>query len=184
MARNSTRKQAVATASEPDSNTLDSGITLGDEELTIAPTTTLDLTIPYPEDPLIDSQPSQSPPLDILAESQAQTQEKETLSWSFDMIQVLIDTLEEVFQNGGAADNSFKKSTFKLAATQVCQIYTGMAVVNGEKCKNKWADFKAKWAHWKDLSEMSGFGWNEEKELYEAHDYVWDALNKSHPSII
>jgi hypothetical protein len=31
---------------------------------------------------------------------------------------------------------------------------------------------------------MSGFGWDEEKERYEAHDYVWESLNKSHPWII
>jgi hypothetical protein len=37
MAQNPTQKQAVATASESDLNTLDSGITLGNEELTIVP---------------------------------------------------------------------------------------------------------------------------------------------------
>jgi hypothetical protein len=79
IAQNSTQKQAVATASEPDSNTLDSSITLGNEELTIAPITTLNTTLPYPEHPLINSQPSQSLLLNILAKSQAQTQGKETL---------------------------------------------------------------------------------------------------------
>ena len=43
---------------------------------------------------------------------------------------------------------------------------------------------KAKWAHWKVLGEMSGFGWNEDLELYDANDYVWDNLNKAYPGII
>jgi hypothetical protein len=34
------------------------------------------------------------------------------------------------------------------------------------------------------LSEMSGFGFNEEKELYKTFDYVWDNLNKAYPRII
>jgi hypothetical protein len=34
------------------------------------------------------------------------------------------------------------------------------------------------------LSEMSGFGFNPDTELYKAYDYVWDNLNKSEPNII
>jgi Myb/SANT-like DNA-binding protein len=38
------------------------------------------------------------------------------------------------------------------------------------KVKNQWTDIKEKWKHWCPLADMSGFGWNEEKELYEAFD--------------
>jgi hypothetical protein len=34
------------------------------------------------------------------------------------------------------------------------------------------------------LGEQSGFGWNEELELYKAYDYVWTGLNNAHPGII
>jgi hypothetical protein len=43
---------------------------------------------------------------------------------------------------------------------------------------------KRKWQHWVILSSQSGIGWNEETELYDFYDYVWDNLNKSHPKII
>jgi hypothetical protein len=33
------------------------------------------------------------------------------------------------------------------------------------------------------LSKQSGIGFNPDTELYEAPDYVWDSLNKSHPKI-
>jgi hypothetical protein len=42
-----------------------------------------------------------------------------------------------------------------------------------DKVKNKWgSDIKEKWKHWVLLSEMSGFGLNEEIEKYEAYEYV------------
>jgi hypothetical protein len=43
---------------------------------------------------------------------------------------------------------------------------------------------KAKWAHWVFLSKQSGAGFNEDTELYEFYDYVWDSLNCSYPKII
>ena len=44
--------------------------------------------------------------------------------------------------------------------------------ITWEKLKNKWGDLKEKWKHWELLLGMSGFGWNEDKERYEAYDYV------------
>jgi hypothetical protein len=34
------------------------------------------------------------------------------------------------------------------------------------------------------LSEMSGFGWHNKKELYKADNDVWQRLNKAHPRVI
>ena len=34
------------------------------------------------------------------------------------------------------------------------------------------------------LSKQSDIGFNPDTELYEAYDYVWDNLNRSHPKII
>lgn len=50
-------------------------------------------------------------------------------------------------------------------------------------CKNKWADTKKKWSHWVFLGKQSGIGFNTDTELYEAADYMWEALNRAHPSI-
>jgi len=92
--------------------------------------------------------------------------------------------LYQVFHDGGAADNSFKKSTFEKAAVQVRKVYTGTHEITWTKCKNQWADLKAKWAYWTFLSKQSGAGFNENTELYEFYDYVWESLNRSHPKII
>jgi len=95
-----------------------------------------------------------------------------------------VEVLYQVFDEGGAADNSFKKSTFERAAGKVRRVYKGSQEITQVKCKNKWADTKRKWAHWVFLSKQSGIGFNPDTELYEAPDYVWDSLNKSHPKII
>ena len=100
------------------------------------------------------------------------------------MIEQLIETLQEVFESGGSADNSFKKATFELAAQNVMKVYKGAHKITQQHWKNKWGDIKAKWASWKFLGEQSGFGWNEVTELYEAYDYVWTALNNAHPGLI
>jgi len=50
---------------------------------------------------------------------------EEKLVWSEEMIEQLVDTLREVFEKGGAADNSFKKATFEQAAHNVGKLYKG-----------------------------------------------------------
>jgi hypothetical protein len=104
--------------------------------------------------------------------------------WTEEMLEQLVEVLYQVFDEGGAADNSFKKSTFERAAGKVRRVYKGSQEITQVKCKNKWADTKRKWAHWVFLSKQSGIGFNPDTELYEAPDYVWDSLNKSHPKII
>jgi hypothetical protein len=77
-----------------------------------------------------------------------------------------------------------KKELWYRAAIRVNTVCRGFTVP-WDKCKNKWgSDIKEKWKHWVMLSEMSGFGWHDEKELYKADDDVWERLNKAHPCII
>ena len=83
-----------------------------------------------------------------------------------------------------AAENGFKKEAWVEASIAVTRVYQGPSAIEWDKCKNKWTDLKEKWKHWLILSEMPGFGWDEEKEKYKAHYYVWDSLNKSQPWII
>ena len=172
-------KEAIIEASSPQ-------ITLGVPiEEPPPPQETLKST--YPEEPLLASQPSatvEKEAEDTSSQSQCSIDLRAQLAWSPNMVLALVDTLYEVFQKGGAADNSFKKTTWELASFQVREVYLGSVAINGDKCKNKWADLKSKWGHWKKLSEMSGMGWNEERELYEAYDYVWENLNKAFPGII
>ena len=192
----------------PDSNTTNtpiSTVTLGDEEPEIAPIAPPDATLvtissPYPLEPLF-SQDALAlalsndilQPLAYANSTDSNTQgnstpeveiKEEKLTWTEEMMEQLVDRLYDVFERGGAADNSFKKATFELAAEHVRKAYKGSVRVTPQHCKNKWQDLKGKWSYWKLLGEQSGFGWNEELELYEAYDYVWNSLNLSHPGII
>jgi hypothetical protein len=177
------------TAKAPDSNASITTIMLGEEETpTTPPSRTPIVESSYPINPSF----IESDPLDPLpsraAPPPSNTRDTEVkddkLFWTEEMMEILIDVLYEVFEQGGASDNSFKKSAFELAAARVTKAYKGVVRVTQQHCKNKWQDIKGKWAHWKFLGDQSGFGWNSESELYEAYDYVWDNLNKAHPGII
>jgi hypothetical protein len=95
-----------------------------------------------------------------------------TLKWTAEMIEALVECIYGVWKDGRATDNGFKKEAWMEASNAVQRVYQGLLTIEWEKCKNKWTDLKEKWKHWLILSEMSGFGWDEEKERYKAHDYV------------
>jgi hypothetical protein len=106
------------------------------------------------------------------------------ITWSLEMLEALIEFILECHRDGKTSGGGMKKELWHLAAIRVNRVACGFTVP-WDKCKNKLgSDIKEKWKHWVMLSEMSGFGFNEEKELYEAFDYVWDNLNKAHPRII
>jgi hypothetical protein len=107
------------------------------------------------------------------------------LKWTAEMIEALVECIYGVWKDGRASDNGFKKEVWVEASNAVQRVYRGLPLtIEWEKCKNKWTDLKEKWKHWLVLSDQSGFGWNDDTERYEAADYVWDNLNKSHPRII
>ena len=60
------------------------------------------------------------------------------------MKEQLMEVLYQVFKDRGAADNSFKKSTFEKAVVKVRHVYRGPHEMTWLKCKNQWADLKAK----------------------------------------
>jgi hypothetical protein len=57
-------------------------------------------------------------------EGEDEKKEGEQLIWSAEMLEQLVETLLEVFTSGGAADNSFKKTTYEQAATIVRRAYS------------------------------------------------------------
>jgi hypothetical protein len=116
--------------------------------------------------------------------SEIESKHLSRLIWSEEMQEALVEYLYATFKSGRSSDNSFKKGDFAIAATKVSRVHTGPAPVTPDHCKNKWGDLKAKWKHWLKLSEMSGFGWDEDTQLYKADDYVWDRLNRSEPGIL
>jgi hypothetical protein len=99
------------------------------------------------------------------------------------MVETLVEYVYGAFKKGRLSDNGMKKELWIAAAIEVNKMCQGKEVF-WDKVKNKCgSDIKEKWKHWVLLSEMSGFGWNEEIEKYEAYEYVWDNLNKAHPRI-
>ena len=64
------------------------------------------------------------------------------MTWTDEMWEQLVEVLHQVFEDGGAADNSFKKATFEKAAVRVRRVYKGPHEITHTKCKNKWADTK------------------------------------------
>jgi hypothetical protein len=104
-------------------------------------------------------------------------------SWTEEMMEQLVEVLHTVFVRGGAADNSFKKSSFEEAVIHVRSVYRGPHQITWLTCKNKWADTKTKWGHWIVLSKQSGIGFNDVTELYEFSAYTWRSLIKTYPKI-
>ena len=106
-------------------------ITLGFENDELAPSSPLNYKIDTPSGDSLPLWPlptvKASPPVSNEDEIELQktTDINERLIWSLEMVEQLIEVLHEVFQVSGAADNSFKKATFELAATKVRGVYKG-----------------------------------------------------------
>ena len=107
-------------------NTPINTIILGEEEAISAPIPSLNptLTIEHTDESLypLESLISNNTKADDNVEVEVK---EEKLVWSEEMIEQLVDTLYEVFEKGGAADNSFKKATFELAVHNIRKVYKG-----------------------------------------------------------
>jgi hypothetical protein len=154
-------------------------ITLGVPELDeLAPSSPPDSTQNHESTPLPDDNSNPS-------EAEEATQKRALgIRWSAEMEEALVEYLYKVWLDGRASDNGFKKEIFMETAMAVNRVAGGILEVNWDKCKNKWGYYKEKWKHWMILSQMSGFGWSEEREKYKAYEYVWNNLNKAYPRII
>src|SRR5258708_37391262 len=119
--RASTIISLTSVASGPDP------IPLGDEEGLSVPT-------PPPESPS-PAIHSTDTPLQSTSQAEAindeedeeedEKKEGKQLIWSAEMLEQLVETLLEVFTSGGAADNSFKNTTYEQSATAVRRAYSG-----------------------------------------------------------
>lgn len=106
-----------------------------------------------------------------------QSQPPQPAAWTEDKTRKLIDCLFEHYQRGQAEGGSMKKEQWLALSNPI-------GSVTPEQCKNKWGDFKLKYRQWKELESQSGFGWNDDKELYEASNDVWNGSNKSWKNIV
>jgi Myb/SANT-like DNA-binding domain len=100
------------------------------------------------------------------------------LVWTAEMHEGLIEGCYSAFKGGKGTDGSgFKKESWPGIIASVQAQCRGKVPVQEHHCRNKWTWYKDHWKTWVILSGTSGMGWNEEKELYEGDDYLWDTLN-------
>ena len=106
MAPTRTRKRTLKVLESTLSNRPISTITLDEEEPLVTPSNSaFTVESAYPLEPLISNDTSTETQGDAI---QVEVKE-EKLIWTEEMMEQLVDTLYEVFEKGGAADNSFKR---------------------------------------------------------------------------
>ena len=91
----------------------------------------------------------------IEEESETKDDKENKLAQLEEMLKQLVKVLYSVFVKSGAANNSFKKSTFENVAKKVQKVYKRKLEVTYTKCKNKQADLKRKQQHQVILSNQS-----------------------------
>ena len=99
--------------------------------------------------------------------------------WTEKMLEALLEALHNQFQTGKATDGGgFKAEAWNIVVEATQKAAPKDTVVEELACHNKWTWYKDIWKNFKILEGMSGFGWNEEAELFTADNEVWDSIAK------
>ena len=103
------------------------------------------------------------------------------IQWTPAMEQALLDGLLVQHRKGKRADGGWKSEAWQ-AILPVVQAKVTQKSPQGVPMKiskaqlsNKTTDLKQTYAAWKACFNLSGFGWNEETELFTAEDEVWES---------
>jgi hypothetical protein len=88
------------------------------------------------------------------------------------MTTALLAELRDQVRNGKRADNGFKKEAWTTAVIKANEV-NDSALVTVKQAQNKVDTIKALYKDWQGLSQASGFGWDEQTQLYTAHPAVW-----------
>lgn len=90
------------------------------------------------------------------------------------MTEALLETLKIQQDLGKRSDTGWKSEAWTVAKDAVILASRNRASPSVHQVKSKMDNLKLLWKEWVKLGKVSGFGWSEEKELYEAHNHVWD----------
>ena len=105
---------------------------------------------------------------------------RDTVKWTQEMDDVLIDTLLEQQVNGNRPDGTFT-STAYVNVVQICIEKIGYPF-DKDHVKNRMKTLKANFNICFDLlKSTSGFAWSPETKLFEADQKVWDTLIQVYP---
>ena len=97
------------------------------------------------------------------------------------MERALLDGLLAQHRKGKRADGGWKSEAWQailpVVQAQVTQQNSlGVRVrLTKAQLSNKTTDLKQTYAAWKGCFNLSGFGWDEETELFTADDEVWES---------
>ena len=95
------------------------------------------------------------------------------------MLKALLEALLTQFQAGKATDGGgFKTEAWAFTLEAVQRVACGKGLIKELACCNKQAQFKETQKNFKILEGMSGFGWDNETELFVADNEVWDGIAK------
>jgi hypothetical protein len=129
------------------------------------------------------NEPPRQPSLPLFNDDE-EPDDAERVRWTAKMIEQLMETLLKGKESGKDTDGSgFKKEFWSEVVIAVNTAWDGLGRVSETTCRNKWTAFKDHWKNWNLLAGMSGFGWDEELELYRADPPVWDNLAATYKNI-
>src|SRR5271167_4521260 len=128
----------------------------------------------------ISAESSQRGSIDLTQDTEDTKPNTTRLRWTDEMHEALLESLLDQFQAGKATDGGgFKAEAWTVVLDAVRRATRpNSGVVEELACRNKWAWFKETWKNYKILEEMSGFGWDEESELFKADVEVWEGISK------
>ncbi|CAD6933524.1 unnamed protein product [Tilletia laevis] len=122
---------------------------------------------------------SQAPP----ASATQAGQRKENCFWASTEDEKLLDVLEEGKQQGKASGGGFKPELWVRVLEEIEPLHEKGRKKALADVKNHYRNLKAQYKEVKELVDMSGFGWDEDKGVATADDAVWDDLVKRRPEL-
>ena len=102
------------------------------------------------------------------------------MKWTPELEELLLDELLNQTNLGLRADSGWHKDAWDVVSATVSHSY-GRPVTK-DQCKNKQQWYKRLYVQWEILRDLSGWGWDEERQLFIQTDEIWDEYlsHKSH----
>ena len=120
----------------------------------------------------------------ILQFSILQLSKMVVLMWTLEMEFALLTSMLESVRNGLRAESGFKKEAWKTAVEDVKKVLKNKREVIVDQLKTKFQWYKTKWKEWSLIKKNSGWGWDDDTELFLASDSEWDLHIKVRHNIL
>ncbi|KAF9787271.1 hypothetical protein BJ322DRAFT_712789 [Thelephora terrestris] len=102
--------------------------------------------------------------------------------WSAQDDRILVETLLIQKAAGNKAQSGWKSVVWGVVAAELQKVAAdGQAEKTASKCNDHYCNLKSDFMLIKKLRNMTGFGWDDERNLVVAADDQWDELAKENP---